>query len=218
MATPLDIEDLKIYFYDTFLSTDQFEEEIVGTGEILYKPADIKVSAGVTSLSSAFLNYKGIFANPHYGELIFKLRVNTKENVLAFWGFKESKNDPTYDMVESHCGFMIATVNNIPKIFLTSADGNTQQRVEVATIDPTLMYEYKIVYNKFYYKPLPQVISYLGLPTIKSVDRSWKLLQTNDIYPPEDKTHYIVVFIKNTAITEKYLRLNRIVYKEEYAD
>lgn len=214
MATPLDIEDLKIYFYDTFLSTDQFDTETIGTAQILFRPSDTKISAGVTQNSYALVNYKGISFNPLYSEIIFKLRLNSKRDLVAFWGFKSTLSEPTLNMTESHCGFLI--YNN--KTYFTSADGYTQQLVEVNTIDPTLMYEYKIKYNEFYYKPLPQVETYLGLPSVRAVDRVWKLLQTNSIYAPENKTHYIMIFIKNKTTTEKYISLNRVIYKEEYAD
>lgn len=214
MATPLDIEDLKIYFYDTFLSTDQFDEEVSGTGYIHKNPCEIKLHGGVTSGSTARINYKTVFGNPRYGELIMKMILSSKENIIAFWGFKETLDPPALDMVESHAGFLI--INN--KIYFSTGDGYNQQRVEVVTIDTTLMYEYKIKFNEFYYKPLPQVIDYLGIPTVTRVEREWKLLQTNSTYVPENETHYIMIYLENLTTTTKYINVDRIIYKEEYAD
>jgi len=214
MAEALDIEDLKIYFYDSMLTSEQFEADVGGTGYITPKATEIKMSAGVTSGSFAWLNYAGPYFNPLYSEIILKMKLNSKENVFAFWGFKETLADPTLNMTESHAGFMISG----SKLYVSSADGYTQQRVEILAIDPTLMYEYKIKYNEFWYKSLPQIETYLGLPSIRRVERIWTLLQRNTNYAPENMTHYIVLFVSNLTITEKFLLLNRIVYKEEYAD
>lgn len=210
----VDIEDLKIYFYDTFLATDQFEEETTGTGYIVKKPSEIKMSGGVTSGSSAFLNYKGIFFNPKYAEAIFKIHLSSKDDVVAFWGFKSSLNAPIDPMTESHVGFLI--MDN--KVYLSSADGYNQQKTEIGTIDVTKVYEYKIKDNAFYYKPLPQIESYLGLPYFDRVERTWRHLQTNTNYGPEDKVHYLVLYLQNNTLLQNFLYINKVIYKEEYAD
>lgn len=210
----VDIEDLKIYFYDSFLSEDQFNILDGGSGYVEIKPTYLKMSCGVTKSSYAHINYDGKFFNPLYAEAVFKLQLNTKTDMIAFWGFKDSLDAPTANMTESHAGFLIAD----NKIYLSTADGDNQQKVEINTIDVTKMFEYKIRYNEFSYKPLPEIEMQLSLPTIISVDRVWKLLQTNSNYPPENQSHYLVAYIGNNATTGKYLYINRIIYKEQYAD
>jgi len=214
MTEDENIEDLKIYFYDSMLTSEQFEADTGGTGYITPKATEMKMSAGVTSESFAWINYVGPYFNPLYAELILKLKLNSKRDMFAFWGFKEGLGNPTFNMIESHTGFMIS--NN--KLYVSSANGYTQQRVEIMEIDPTLMYEYKIKNNEFWWKPLPQIETYLGLPSIRRVERIWKLLQRNTNYPAIDEAHYIIIFVSNLTITEKYLLLNRIIYKEVYAD
>ena len=214
MENNTDIEDLKIWFYDSFLSKDQFQSVKYGTGDITFKPTEIKVSAGITTDSYSYLYYNNIAFNPKYSELILKLNINSKINVKAFWGFKKTLTEPSLNMTETHAGFLI--INN--KMYITSADGENQQKAQIVGFDPTKIYEYKIKYNKFYYKPLPQVITYLGLPYIERVKREWKLIQINSTYPPEDETHYIFVYVKTSEPSEKYILLNRVIYKEEYPD
>lgn len=208
------VDDLKIYFYDTFLSVDQFEEQTNLTGFIVKKPTEIKMSGGVTANSYALLNYKGNYFNPKYSEALFKLHLNSKQDIIAFWGFKESLDPPTDPMIENHAGFLIMD----DTVYLTTGDGVNQQKTPIVTIDVTKVYEYKIKFNKFYYKPLPQIESYLGMPTIDRVERTWRHLQTNSNYPPSDQVHYLMIYIGNSVTAQKLLYLNKVIYKEEYAD
>lgn len=210
----VDIEDLKIYFFDSFLNSDQFESLTSGDAYYNHAPTDLLLNAGTVENSYIRLNYIGNNYNPLYSEIVFKLNLSSKDNIFAFWGFKKTLDAPTENMTESHAGFMI--INN--KVYLTTADGDNQQKVEIVTIDITKVYEYMIKFNQFSYKPLPQVEIYLGMPSISRVARVWKLLQTNSTYPPENEVHYIMMYLQNKTIIQKTLNINRIIYKEEYAD
>ena len=210
----VDSEDLKIYFYDSFLSSDQFDEETNGTGYITIKPTEILLHGGVTSNSYALLNYSYNNFNPVYAELILKLHFASKTNIIAFVGFKETLDEPTDPMTESHLGIFIKD----NKFYFSSANSLSQQKVEIPTIDVTKVYEYKLTNNSLYYKPLPQAESYLGLPTFTTAERVFHHLQNNSTYPPEDKVHYLVFYIKNTSTSARYIKLYKVIYKEEYAD
>lgn len=140
--------------------------------------------------------------------------MNSMDDCFCFFGFKETLTEPTYNMVESHAGFMISG----GKLYASVADGDHQQRVEIVGIDCTRVQNYKIAYNKFYIQPLPVVEEMLGLPEIISIERIWKLYTTLSNYPPENQVHYIVQYIKNTVNSDKFIRFNRFIYKEIYAD
>lgn len=212
------IEDLKIYFFDSFLSTNQWTENSSGTAYITKKVSNILMHAGVTSGSIAKLYYNHINFNPQYSEIVMKMSFHSKQDIFAFWGFKETIADPTPDMVESHSGFMIDN----GKFYISTGDGVAQQKVEIVTVDVTKMFEYRIKYNEFSYNPLPITETYLEMPEVPSFPptpfREWKVIQTNYDRVPLDQVHYIMFYLKNLSIGAKYLNLNRVIYKEEYAD
>jgi len=37
-------------------------------------------------------------------------------------------------------------------------------------------------------------------------------------FPPENKVHYIIQYIKNSVGADKIIKFNRFIYKEVYAD
>lgn len=207
-------EDLKYYFYDNFISDDRITYVASKTGILSVKIAEMTLHTGVSELSYCLMYYDNNIFNPLYSNAIWKLRANTKSDYFAFWGFKLTNSVPTYNMIESHAGFMI----NDGKLYCSVADGYTQQRVEIIGIDYTRMENYRIEYNKFYIMPLPIVEQQLSLPRIFSAVRKWKLMSTLSNFPPENTMHYIVNYIKNEINEEKYLRFNRFIYKEVYAD
>jgi len=208
------IEDLKYWIFDNFLSTEHLEINTTNSGSVGKKIHELKLSTGAISESVVRVNYDYPIFNPRYSELVIKARLNTKENVIAYLGFMDSIQEPSENMTFSHAGFLI--INN--KIYVTSADGYYQQKAEIVGLDITKPHEFKIKFNEFYIKPLPYVISYLGLPYIESVKREWELIQKNTTYYPEDKVHYIVFYLKNTTTEEKFMYVEKIIYKEEYPD
>jgi len=213
-----DIEDNKIYFEDSFLSTETIEEVTTQDAYTNWNLAEIQMSTGVASTGSDFIYYSSKAFNPTYGELTFKLRMSSAADCFAFFGFKENLTAPTEVMAESHIGIMISG----GKLYLSSASEDIhhagQERLEIVGLDMTKVYEFKIAGNKVYYKPLPQVEVYLGMPTIKTAVREWHLLGELSNYTPDNQVHYICLYIKNTTGTEKLIYLNRIIYKEAYAD
>lgn len=210
----LDIEDLKIYFYDMFLTTESILERLTGDAYNEWRAGEIIMSTGIPEGGSSHLHYDNQIFNPTYAEIIFKLRLSSIADMKGFFGFRSNLTEPTIDMVESHAGILMDS----GKIYFSSGDGYSQQRVEIVGLDIKKIYEFKIAFDKLYIKPLPQVEQYLGLPTIRRVERVWALVQQNSTYPPDDRYHWITLYMKNKVSAEKLLYLNRIVYKEEYPD
>jgi hypothetical protein len=207
-------EDLNKYLYDNFYSTEQIEVFKTNQASEFIKIFEFELNTNsiANSIAQSFYNFN--YFNPLYGEAVWKLRLNSMDDCFVFFGFKDTTAEPTYNMTESHAGFMV----NDGKLYASVADGDTQQRVEIVGIDMTKVENYKVAYNKFSIQPLPVIEETLGLPTIYSVDRKWKEMTTLSNFPPENKVHWIMQHIKNSVNEAKYIRINRFIYKEVYAD
>jgi len=215
-------EDLNKYLYDEFYSTEMLEELNTLTGAVKSSIFELEMNTGVTanSISETFYNLN--YFNPLYGEAVWKLYVNSMQNVRVFFGFKETLAEPIFPsqgaMIESHSGFMLDWKDNAPHLYASVANGFTQQKVEIVGIDMTRVENYKIAYNKFSIMPLPIIEEELGLPTVYSVERKWKEMTSLSDFPPINEVHWIMHYAKNLTGAEKFLRINRFIYKEVYAD
>ena len=217
-----DTEDLNKYFYDNFSTTERIEETTTQTGDVETAIFEQTLSTGVTASSICMTNYDYNYFNPTYGEAVWKLRVNSMDNAKVFFGFKETTAAPIFpsegQMTESHLGFMLDWENGACHLYASCSDGTTQRKVEIVGIDMTRVENYKISANKFSIMPLPYVEEELGLPHVYSIDRKWREVVDLSAYPAENKVHWIVQYIKNLTGEEKYLKINRFIYKEVYAD
>jgi len=211
-------EDLKIFLFDNFYSTEHIENLALITGFLYNKISKMTLSTGVTQNSVCMTNYDEANFNPLYAEAVWKCFVNSMDDHFAFWGFKETLTEPTFDMTESHSGFMIED----GKIYASVADGTEQQRVELIGIDARRVENYKISYNRFFVQPLPAVEEQLGLPgvltTFPSIKREWVEMTQLTNYPPLNSVHYIVQYIKNSINADKRITFNKFIYREVYAD
>lgn len=207
-------EDLNKYLYDEFYSTEMLEVLTTNSAAANTNIFECELNTGSVAGSIAQSNYALNYFNPLYGEAVWKLYLNSMADCFVFFGFKDTIGEPTYSMVESHAGFMVYQ----GKLYASVADGYTQQRVEIGGIDMIKVENYKLAYNKFSIMPLPYIEEELGLPEVYSVDRTWKEMATLTNNPPENKVHWIMQFIKNSAGAAKSLKINRFIYKEVYAD
>ena len=212
-------EDLNIFLYDNFYSTEHIELTTTVTGFLLNKIFEMKLTTGTTLSSTCMTNYDTPNFNPLYGEAVWKCFSSSMDDCFIFWGFKESLAEPTFDMSESHAGFMVED----GKLYASVADGTEQQRVEIIGVDVVRVENYKINYNRFFVQPLPLVEEQLGLPgvltTFPTINREWVEITQLSNFPPENKTHYIVQYINNGKNNlDKQFTLNRFIYKEVYAD
>ena len=210
----INAEDLNKYIYDSYQSTEMLEELTTQTGFTSASIFELEQNTGVTANSIAQIYYNLNYFNPLYAEAVWKCYMNDMTDCFAFFGFKETIGQPTYDMTESHAGFMV----NNGKLYASVADGYSQQRVEIVGIDMKKVQEYKINYNSFSIRPLPIVEEVLGLPSVKSIERVWKEYTTLSDFPPKNQVHWIMQFIKNSTGEEKYIRFNKFIYREVYAD
>ena len=197
-------EDLNKYLYDNYYSTEMLEVLTTQTGIVNTNIFELELNTGISQNSISEVYYNLNYFNPLYSEAVWKCYLNSMRDCFIFFGYKETIAEPTLNMTESHAGFIISG----GKLYASVADGDTQQRVE----------NFKIAYNKFYIMPLPVVEEELSLPHILSIDRVWKEYVQLTNYPPENKVHWIVQFIKNSVGAEKYIKFNRFIYKEVYAD
>lgn len=206
--------DFKRFIYDPFLSTENLIFTKTGTADETRMLHELKLSTGLLEGSTLKLRYNNNIFNPWYSEAYFHVILNSMKDVFVFFGFKETVEDPTSVMVENHIGVMVEN----EKLYFSSANGSYQQKVEVSGIDMTTDFIYKIVGSKLYTFPLPQIIPYFDTFHIITPDRVWSLKQDNSTYPPEDSVYNCVFFIKNTVGIEKFIKLKKFVYGEEYAD
>ena len=207
-------EDLNKFLYDNYYSTENLIPTTTATGYLRSNIFELSQETGITQNSISMINYNLPYFNPIYSEAVWKCYLNSMDDCFAFFGFKETLAEPTYNMIESHAGFMI----NAGKLYASVADGFTQQKVEIIGIDATRVQEYKIEYNKFFIKPLPVVEEALGLPEIFSVERVWKMITALTNFSPINQVHYIVQYIKNFVGADKIIKFNRFIYREVYAD
>jgi len=210
--------DFRRFLYDNFYSTETLSRAVTQTGEITKYLSEIELSTGVEEGSSAKIYYNIPAFNPHYGKLFFKLQFSSIQNILAFVGLKETAGDPALDMTESHAGFFFYNGN----VYLSTGDGDEttprQQRIPLTGLTPTNHLIYRIIKDKFAYYPLPLIYPYFDGIRAEKFPREWSNESQCGSVTPKNVDHYFVAFISNNVGLAKALRINFILYGEEYAD
>lgn len=202
------------FLFDQMYSSEQMDTLSTGSAAVEPKIFELALSTGVLENSTAKAYYNQPLFNPVYATAYARFFMNSTADVFAFVGFKETNENPTLAMVESHQGLMI----NNGKLYASSADGSEQQRVEISGIDPTKDMIYKIKANAFSTFPLPQVIPYFDGFRIITPDRIWTEKARTANVQVKDQVHYFMFFIKNSVNVNKILRLKALTYGEDYAD
>ncbi|MHA1228363.1 MAG: hypothetical protein ACTSPV_16645 [Candidatus Hodarchaeales archaeon] len=195
------IEDFGVknnyWILENFQSTEQINTAVTQTAVINPLLHEFTLRTGVQEGSEARAYYERNIFNPVYAKALFRLYMNDMKDCFAFFGFKQSNSAPTYNMAESHVGFMV----NDGVLYFSSArddvDNPGQQRQPIVNID---------------------IEEQLGLPVVVPVTRKWSQPLTNGTYPPEDRMHHLLFYIKNNVGKDKYLRVRKLVYWEDYAD
>jgi len=190
----------------TFAKTGSAEEDI--------KLLQMRMNTGIQANSTLFGYYNYNIFNPMYGKAYFHLQLSSMKNIFVFFGFKETLDLPTSAMTEKHIGIMVE--NN--KMYLSSSDGTTQQKVEIVGLDMTRDNIYRIENDKLYTYPFPYYSPYLDNVRLITPDRIWTMRQQNSTYPPDDTAYYCCFFIKNLTGADAYINVKKFIYGEEYAD
>jgi len=212
------IEDLKIYFYDMFNSTEQIEEKTTAEAYNIWEIGEITMSSGIPTGGYSMIYYNKAIFNPKYADVIFKLRLTSSKDIKAFFGFRTNITEPDINMTESHIGVLIWNVGGKTRVYLSSGNGSNQQKTEISGLDLTETYEFMLSEYGLYIRPTPKTLIIHGIPTDISVDRTWKQYTRNTTITPINTKHYLTIYIGNLTNAEKILYLNKIIYKEKYAD
>ena len=214
------------FLFDNFCSTENLNAAETGTAEISSSIFELKLNSGVLASSTAKAYYNLNLFNPVYSNLYMRFYLNSMADCKVFLGFKESTDDVDWadavQVKESSVGLMVENGKLYAYSSRMTAAGPpavySQQKTEISGIDVTKDFIYKIINEKFFTQPLPQVIPYFDDFRIITPNRIWTQRASNGTYPPEDKVHYLVFCIENTTGAEKILRIKNITYGEEYAD
>jgi len=202
------------FLYDNFISTEQINEAVSQTAAVTSYIGELELATGIQEASTCKIYYNRPFFNTLYGPLIWKMQLSSTSDVFVFIGLKSTADDPSFDMTESHAGFMI----NSGTFYFSTGDGDNQQRTPLSGFLPTNNIIYKIQGRSFFIYPLPIQYPYFDGFRYEFPVRAWSSQTTNSTYPQENQDHYFVAFIRNTTGANKYLRIKHIVYGEEYAD
>ena len=214
------------FLYDNFLSTESIVLTKTGTSSETKRIMELELSTGILSNSTIKARYNYNIFNPIYSSACFRLQFSDTANVRAFFGFKETANDPIFgavgSMVEYHAGVFVEPDILTPalgtKMYWSTGDGTSQQKVEILGVDITRDMIYKIQGQKLSTFPLPQVIPYFDTFRLITPDRIWTLRQDNSSVLPYDTNYYIMFFLENLENLDKNVRIKSLTYGEEYAD
>ena len=218
----IDTTGLKIRLHDIFTGVEQMEYAATQTGYVTIDLCDAVIDTGVQQGSTARMNYYNALFNPLYGRLLVKLRMSSASDVFAFWGFKETLAAPSWNMTESHAGFML--YNGV--LYFSTGDSGTPSAHNQVTViqdcDVTrwLVYEIEGSSGRFY--SLPYTVPYFDkdvLPGLKQgLLRKWSPEYKNGIVTPKDVMHYFMFYVENATGAPQQMELQFIDYAETYPD
>ena len=231
MMSEKDLQDmmttgLKTYFHDPFLSHDHIDTSVVQTASVTENVTQLLLATGVQEASDVRANYDRTFFNPRYGTLRVKVRLNSMADSFAFFGFKSTLADPSWQMTESHAGVMLYN-GVMHAVTGGSLKGNPPGVVDyqvtpLMDLDATRWIVYEIEFNKIRWYSTPYTVPYFDKnvpPKLKQgIIRKWSLPYVNGVVLPQDELHYIVFYVKNEVGTNKSLEVQHVTYSEVYPD
>jgi len=227
MATKEELLDLlavklKLFFHDNFFTMDKILSSETGTGYVDWDMTSLQLQTGIQANSTAQIYYDAQIFNPKYADLYIKLRMNSYENLEAFFGFMGTTDTPGHTMTTSHAGIYVYQ----GKVYWTTGtelEGrDAYKNTVIEGLDVRRFLVYHVQNYNFKWFSLPYVEPYFDgfqLPGLQaSAFRKWSQVYSNGSVQPEDKVHYIVAWIKNLTNENKVLEIQRMTYAEEYAD
>ena len=216
--------------YDNFLSTESLVQALSGTGYITALLQSMTLATGVQQGSEAGMRYDNIIFNPYYSDLVVKSRISTASENFAFFGYKETTNEPAFAMTESHAGFMFyrdtGSPANVYDVYISTGNGKfpaaNQQRIKIQGWDTTNWLEFKVVGTdsgvEFWIRSLPITYPYFNDVRTINVARQWTMVGKLATVMPRNSVHYLQAYITNTSGADRGIEFSHIVYGERYAD
>lgn len=214
--------DSKIFFHENFHTHDHITEAPTGSGEISITPRSMLLQTQLIANSTCRTNYVSELYNPRYSRTLIRLRLNSMEDVFAYWGLKTTIADPTWQMTVSNAGFMLYD----GKLYAVTGDSGTPsanyRTVQIGDIDATrdLLYEIRDYDFRWYSIPLLEpYLDELIEPELEKIRfRKWSNKYSCATVQPLNQVHYLMFFIKNLTNANKYLEVKSVTYHEEYSD
>ena len=177
-----------------------------------------RLRTGLLSGGYSLLWHKRAIFNPRWSQSWIRIQFLQSKDFFAFVGFKETSLPPSYDMVQSHIGIMAYD----GKLYLSSADGSYQQRIEVYPASLTKDRVYLINRNEIwrYEPPEPrETISAGELPAeFWQGHMKLKFLGKLNVYEVRDQFHYFVAYIESLRNVNCELELKFFMHASKYAD
>jgi len=215
-----------LYMLDNFEGTENIFTANTGTGYTTAETFNLQCETGVQANSVNKWYYDSKYFNPLYAQTYIRWRINNPDSCFMFIGFKDSLDDPTWDMTESHYGIMLHDDGSGGQLYLSSANtlgaAPGQQRQAISGILPQSDYIYKLGNNALYTYQLPVVIPYFDSEVFDKLQNintyQWLLKATNNSFPPDDQSHYFMFYISNTVGANKQVNFRQITYGERYVD
>lgn len=227
MVTSEELQDLlavkaKIFFHDQFFSSDHITTAVTQSALPNISARTMLLNTWLMANSTIEAYYTNKLYNPRYARALIRTRFSSIDDVFAFFGFRDNTTDPTWQMTESHSGFMIYD----GKLYAVSGDGDPispkYQTQVLADVDVTrdLLFEIKNVDFRWY--SIPYMTAYFDEmiePQLEKVHfRKWSPVYQNGSAVPLNQVHYLYFFIKNLTNENQYLEVKSVNYFEEYSD
>jgi len=218
--------ELKTYFHDQFLGTEQLARAVTQTGEITEELAQLRLSTGIQEGSTARANYNRQMMNPLYSKLYVKLRMNDMRDLDMFVGFKYDIGTPSWGMTTSCAGLFMDYKNDNSKLYWYTGNGDLDhpkyQAVPISGIDTRSWHVFKMEGNRVSYWSVPYTVPYFDknvLPGLKQgMTRKWSQVYACGSVMPADVNHYLMFWLRNRVGATKYMDVEKVNYAEVYPD
>jgi len=202
------------FIQDNFMSESQLQSALTGTGSASIRMCDTILSTGVMEGSTARLNYIYSLFNPLYSDLYLQVRLSALSDVLAYFGFLEDLETPTFTMTQSHAGIFVKE----GVVYWSTGTGSTYKNTPITQLDPSRDIIYKFSGPSMNWYPTPLAQPYFDGVKVKTELREWSSTYLNGSNIPKDQKHYFAWYISNTTGLTKQMFIKKFTYAEDYRD
>jgi len=210
--------DNKVFHYDNFASTEHVSETVTSTAAVTRTLQSVLLETGVLSTSTAKAYYSTNIFNPKLSDFIFKARLSSIADVLAFIGFTETLADPVYNSVESHAGLLIYNDHVYFSTGFTDGVTTKYRNTEIKGLDPTRWLVYRITGHAFSWYSIPVVVPYFDDFYTTDAGKVWSQVTMHSDTMPLNMVHYFTAYIANETNENKTLELAKLLHVERHPD